>query len=131
MKNQTEKIQGLFLDPNQSPSQFLERRLVTLFGINSMAIKALDLVREEMCVEKGFKRDNGTDYYNHCVDVANTLISFGIKDEDVICAALLHDIIEDVEGYREITIAKMFNPNKVGNACYKKGRRKLQTSRSN
>ena len=52
-----------------------------------------------------------TDYYNHCVDVANTLISFGIKDEDVICAALLHDIIEDVEGYREITIAKMFNPN--------------------
>ena len=38
MKNQTEKIQGLFLDPNQSPSQFLERRLVTLFGINSMAI---------------------------------------------------------------------------------------------
>lgn len=111
MKNQTEKIQGLFLDPNQSQSQFLERRLVTLFGINSMAIKALDLVREEMCVEKGFKRDNGTDYYNHCVDVANTLISFGIKDEDVICAALLHDIIEDVEGYREITIAKMFNPN--------------------
>lgn len=102
---------GLFLDQNQSPSQFLERRLATLFGINSKAIKALDLVREEMCVEKGFKRDNGTDYYNHCVDVANTLISFEIKDEDVICAALLHDIIEDVEGYRRVTIAKMFNDN--------------------
>ncbi|MBR6504168.1 MAG: HD domain-containing protein [Clostridia bacterium] len=69
------------------------------------------MVREEMCVEKGFKRDNGTDYYNHCVDVANTLISFEIKDEDVICAALLHDIIEDVEGYRRVTIAKMFNDN--------------------
>ncbi|MBQ6860278.1 MAG: HD domain-containing protein [Clostridia bacterium] len=76
-----------------------------------MAIRALDLIREEMCVEKGFKRDNGTDYYNHCVDVANTLISFGITDEDVICAALLHDIIEDVEGYRRITIARMFNEN--------------------
>lgn len=111
MSRQKEINQGLFLDQNQSPSQFLERRLVTLFGINSMAIKALDLVREEMCVEKGFKRDNGTDYYNHCVDVANTLISFCIKDEDVICAALLHDIIEDVEGYRDVTIAKMFNSN--------------------
>lgn len=111
MSNLKEKNQGLFLDQNQSPSQFLERRLVTLFGINSKAIKALDLVREEMCAEKGFKRDNGTDYYNHCVDVANTLISFCIKDEDVICAALLHDIIEDVEGYREVTITKMFNSN--------------------
>lgn len=111
MKNRNEISQGLFLDQNQSPSQFLERRLATLFGINSKAIKALDLVREEMCAEKGFKRDNGTDYYNHCVDVANTLISFEVKDEDVICAALLHDIIEDVEGYRRVTIAKMFNDN--------------------
>ena len=111
MKKRKEICQGLFLDQNQSPSQFLERRLATLFGINSKAIKALDLVREEMCVEKGFRRDNGTDYYNHCVDVANTLISFEIKDEDVICAALLHDIIEDVEGYRRVTIAKMFNDN--------------------
>lgn len=111
MNKSKENYHGLFLDQNQSPSQFLERRLATLFGINSKAIKALDLVREEMCVEKGFKRDNGTDYYNHCVDVANTLISFEIKDEDVICAALLHDIIEDVEGYRRVTIAKMFNDN--------------------
>lgn len=111
MKKHKEINQGLFLDQNQSPSQFLERRLATLYGINSKAIKALDLVREEMCVAKGFKRDNGTDYYNHCVDVANTLISFEIKDEDVICAALLHDIIEDVEGYSKITIEKMFNSN--------------------
>ena len=111
MSNQKEVNYGLFLEQNQSPSQFLERRLVTLYGLKSQAIKALDLVREEMCVEKGFKRDNGTDYYNHCVDVANTLISFRIIDEDVICAALLHDIIEDVEGYRRVTIEKMFNSN--------------------
>ncbi|MBR3887812.1 MAG: HD domain-containing protein [Clostridia bacterium] len=111
MTKLSEKYQGLFLDQNQSPSQFLERRLATIYGINSMAIRALDLIREEMCAAKGFKRDNGTDYYNHCVDVANTLISFGITDEDVICAALLHDIIEDVEGYRRITIERMFNEN--------------------
>lgn len=98
-------------DQNQGLSQFLERRLATIYGIDSMAMKAFDLVREEMCAEKGFKRNNGTDYYNHCVDVANTLISFGIKDEDVICAALLHDIVEDVEGYRRVTIEKLFNKN--------------------
>ena len=110
-KNMQNKNLGLFLDQNQSPSQFLERRLANIYGVNSMAIRALDLVREEMCVEKGFRRDNGTDYYTHCVDVANTLISFDIKEEDTICAALLHDIIEDVEGYRRVTIAKMFNDN--------------------
>lgn len=90
---------------------FIERRIATLYGINSMAMKAFDLVREEMCAEKGFKRNNGTDYFTHCVDTANTLISYGIKDEDVICAALLHDIIEDVDGYNETTIEKMFNKN--------------------
>lgn len=96
---------------NQSLSQFLERRLAIIYGINSMPMRAFDLVREEMCAKKGFKRNNGTDYYNHCVDVANTLISFEIKNEDAICAALLHDIIEDVEGYTQKTIAKIFNEN--------------------
>lgn len=62
---------------NQSPSQFLERRLTILYGINSLSMKALDLV----------------------------------KEEDTICAALLHDIIEDVEGYSETTVRKMFNCN--------------------
>lgn len=105
------KKNNFYSDQNQNLYQFLERRLATIYGINSMAIRALDLVREEMCAEKGFTRNNGADYYFHCVDTANTLISYGIKDQDVICAALLHDIIEDVEGYREITIEKMFNSN--------------------
>lgn len=107
---ETEKLnsENGYMFMNQTPSQFLERRIATIFGINSAPIKALDLVREEMCAEKGFKRDDGQDYYNHCVDVANTLISFCVKDEDAICAALLHDIIEDVEGYTEETITKLF-----------------------
>lgn len=100
--------EGMFL--NQTPSQFFERRVATLYGINSMVIKALDLVKKEMCTEKGFKRDDGQDYYNHCIDVANNLISFCVKDEDTICAALLHDIIEDVKGYSEELISNMFNP---------------------
>ena len=90
---------------------FLERRIVTLYGLDSNALKALDLITNVMCVENGFQRDDGSDYYTHCVDVANTLISYGIKDEDVVCAALLHDIIENVEGYKEITLEKLFNAN--------------------
>ena len=90
---------------------FLERRIVTLYGLNSNAMKALDHVRKVMCIEKDFIRDDGSDYYIHCVEVANTLLSYGIRDEDIICAALLHDIIEDVEGYTRLTIEELFNTN--------------------
>lgn len=108
MMNALNQNEGMFL--NQTPSQFFERRVATLYGINSMVIKALDLVKKEMCIDKGFRRDDGQDYYNHCIDVANNMISFCVKDEDAICAALLHDVIEDVKGYSKELIANMFNP---------------------
>jgi guanosine-3',5'-bis(diphosphate) 3'-pyrophosphohydrolase len=106
-----QKFQEGYLFLNTTPRKFLERRLIQLFGVNSMSMKALALVCKEMCIEKGFTRDDGQDYYNHCIDVANTLVSFGIRDEDAICAALLHDIIEDVKVYTYKVIAKMFNKN--------------------
>ena len=62
---------------------FLERRIVTLYGLDSNALKALDLITNVMCVENGFQRDDGSDYYTHCVGVANTLLSYGIKDENL------------------------------------------------
>ncbi len=96
---------------NRTPRQFLERRLTNIFGINSKSIEALELVCKEMSAEKGFTRDDGQDYYNHCIDVANTLISFDIRNEDAIVAALLHDIVEDVEGYSEKMIATLFGDN--------------------
>ena len=107
-KNIMEETYSVF---NQTPSQFLERRIAATFGVNSNAMKALDLVKEEMCAERGFVRDDGQDFYNHCIEVAITLMSHQVRDEDAICAALMHDLIEDVEGYTEITIARMFNPN--------------------
>ncbi|MBO5143764.1 MAG: hypothetical protein J6C46_12390 [Clostridia bacterium] len=48
--------------PNVS---FLEQRMVTLYGLGSNAIKALDLVKNVMCIENGFQRDDGSDYYIH------------------------------------------------------------------
>lgn len=89
---------------------FLEQRLVTLYGLGSSPMRALDLVISEMSSEQGYCREDGTDYYTHCVDVTNTLLSYGVRNQDVICAALLHDIIEDVEGYKKVTIERLFNP---------------------
>lgn len=60
------------------------------------ALRAFDLVLAEMCAEKGFRRHDGAHYYYHLIDVAQILLNFGIKDEDIITAALLHDFIEDV-----------------------------------
>ena len=94
--------------PNVS---FFERRIKDLFGVNSMAIDALDLVMDVMNLENGFKRDDGSDYYTHCVAVANTLLNYQIHDRDAICAALLHDIVEDVEGYNRVILERLFNAN--------------------
>lgn len=62
------------------------------------ALRAFDLMKREMCKEKGYVRHNGTHYYYHLVDVAQKLLNFGIRDEVTIVAALLHDYIEDVPG---------------------------------
>ncbi|MCU5076935.1 HD domain-containing protein [Bacillus cereus] len=74
-----------------------------------MTLLALDWVREEMCATKGFARHDGTNYYNHCVDVAQDLFNHGIRDEDILTAALLHDIVEDVEGITLRMVEDKFN----------------------
>lgn len=73
----------------------LEHQLSILGFTN--ALKAFDLVLAEMNAEKGFKRHDGHHYYYHLVDVAQILLNFGIKEEEIITAALLHDFIEDIE----------------------------------
>ncbi len=92
----------------QSSRLLLERRISLLFGAESPAMKALDLVMAEMCAAKGYTRYDGSDYYMHCVDVANFLISYGINNQDAIIGALLHDMIEDVPGYTEEGLAALF-----------------------
>ncbi len=38
----------------QGSRLFLERRISLLYGAESAAMKAFDIVQEEMCAEKGF-----------------------------------------------------------------------------
>lgn len=72
------------------------------------SLKAFDLMREEMCAEKGFKRHNGDHYYYHLVDVTQILLNFGIRDEITITSALLHDFIEDVNWANHTVVKSMF-----------------------
>lgn len=55
------------------------------------------------------KRKDGTPYLSHPVDVANILADLSF-DDDVICAALLHDVVEDC-GFTLDEIKKEFNHN--------------------
>jgi GTP pyrophosphokinase len=73
------------------------------------SLKALDLMVKEMCAEKGFTRHNGDHYYIHLIDVAQDLINYGVREEDVITAALLHDYREDVSDVTIKMIEYMFN----------------------
>ncbi len=41
------------------------------------------------------RKYTGDPYITHPVSVANTLVLFGITDADTLCAALLHDTVED------------------------------------
>lgn len=41
------------------------------------------------------KNKNRDPYVNHVIDVCNILSMCGIKDTEILCAALLHDTIED------------------------------------
>ena len=44
------------------------------------------------------RRKNGDiPYINHPIEVANILSQAGIEDYNVLCAAILHDTVEDTE----------------------------------
>ena len=73
--------------------------------------RALDFVVDKMSIEQGFQRHDGTDYYLHLIDVAQDLINHDIKDEDIICAALLHDAIEDIKGVSHLYLIAEFGRN--------------------
>lgn len=84
------------------------KRTLVMLGFKD-AYRALDLMIEEMNAEKGFARHNGAHYYYHLVDVTQLLLNFGIRDENTLIIALLHDYIEDVEGVTKNLIESQFN----------------------
>lgn len=93
----------------ESRVRHLETTLSTL-GFDD-ALRALDWMMAEMCVEKGYERHNGTHYYYHLVDTTQDLFNHGIKNQDILTAMLLHDAVEDVDGITPRMIEDKFNAN--------------------
>ena len=71
----------------------LEKRLLDSVGHDARIAKAVALTSE---VHNGSKRDEGTPYLRHPLRVALILHEeLGVQDPDLICAAVLHDVLED------------------------------------
>ena len=47
--------------------------------------------------EQRRKGERGAPYINHLIEVAQVLSMHGVADEEVLCAAVLHDTVEDAE----------------------------------
>lgn len=45
----------------------------------------------------GVLRKDGSEFFSHCVAVAEIMRSWGINDQEAFAAALLHDVVEDTE----------------------------------
>jgi GTP diphosphokinase / guanosine-3',5'-bis(diphosphate) 3'-diphosphatase len=53
------------------------------------------------------RKDGKTPYINHPIQVMNLLVEEGIDDSELLCAALLHDVVEDTDTSTEL-IEKKF-----------------------
>ena len=75
-------------------------------GEIDMIIKAYKCAND---LHRGQKRQSGEPYIVHPVRVAHILLTeMHLIDANAICAALLHDTIEDT-GIDELSLAKLFN----------------------
>ncbi|MEX3713416.1 HD domain-containing protein [Cytobacillus horneckiae] len=91
---------------SESRVRFFEQQ-ISILGYNQ-SLQALDWMKEVMSAP-AYARHDGTHYYNHLVDVAQDLLNHGIRDQDIITAALLHDAVEDVPGITNNMIDAKFN----------------------
>lgn len=93
---------------SESRKQTFEQQL-SILGFNQ-SLEALDWMVEVMAAP-AFARQDGSHYYSHLIDVAQDLLNHGIRDQDIITAALLHDVVEDVPGITNKMIDAKFNTN--------------------
>jgi len=63
-----------------------------------------------VCAHEGVKRKTGEDYVMHPIRVANIMDELK-ADYETICAALLHDTVEDVDWVTSGVIANEFGPS--------------------
>jgi len=86
-------------------------------GLRAMPVKVLHAARvaSQWHVKQRRKGASQEPYVNHLIEVADLVAAAGATD-DVICAALLHDAIED-QGVTAAMIAAMFGPEVAAMVC--------------
>ena len=77
-----------------------------IFGLNNV-LDSYKLAEEK---HRGVFRQSGEPYISHPLNVAKILLDMEVWDTDTICAALLHDTIEDTNLTKE-DIAREINPS--------------------
>ncbi|MBF0590268.1 MAG: bifunctional (p)ppGpp synthetase/guanosine-3',5'-bis(diphosphate) 3'-pyrophosphohydrolase, partial [Magnetococcales bacterium] len=61
--------------------------------------------------EGQFRKSDGAPYVTHCFDVARNCFKWGLVDVTAVCAALLHDSIEDAAPEKEaVRVITEFDP---------------------
>ena len=76
------------------------------FGIDNV-LKSYELAEEK---HRGVYRQSGEPYITHPLHVAKILLEMEVWDIDIICAALLHDAIEDTDLTKD-DIVREINPS--------------------
>ncbi|MBQ9625043.1 MAG: bifunctional (p)ppGpp synthetase/guanosine-3',5'-bis(diphosphate) 3'-pyrophosphohydrolase, partial [Clostridia bacterium] len=86
----------------------LKQKVLDIYGEKdyNLFLKAYEFAKE---AHKDQKRMSGEPYFIHPYEVSNIVISLGL-DIDTVCAALLHDVVEDTDVTLE-EIEKEFNPS--------------------
>lgn len=56
---------------------------------------AANFTQEKHKLQK--RKYTGAPYFEHCREVAGILEEFGVRDEEMLCAAYLHDTVEDTD----------------------------------
>lgn len=79
------------------------RRIIILMT-DTLLIRAIDFAAQKHRAQRR-KGNSDTPYINHVIDVLHILhVEAEIHDSEILCAAVLHDTIEDTEtSYDEIT----------------------------
>lgn len=100
-----------FLTSGAETSESFFRRIGQLYPRNDarykLIEKAYDIARKEF---RDVLRDSGERYFEHLRSTALILILYlRVWDANVIAAMLLHDIVEDIEGWTYERVALDFN----------------------
>lgn len=103
------------LDTNQYIKPYMFLKGFCLGRDLPQTLKALSVARN---LHEGQYRKDGVPYFSHPLKVCSTLVSYGIDDDAILAAALLHDVLEDCQdklplGGKELELNYQFSTEVV------------------